>query len=218
MLQQAIAEAPQEVQDFFKSNNVHHYEDIKSRLLPELINKENNAGLLSRVTSVDFLDMAIIFRVVIRADVDSDELVSFIIDDHALADWGITSTRLLADAVRAAQEHFPFTLSTINDVLGLMGEDPKNTFMVMSNNRRHYGASVMLYSGALLETYARIGQPYYIIPSSIHEVLIVPESLHITVPELKDMCIDVNTSEVAEPDILGDTIYHYGSDGLRIVG
>lgn len=217
-----IEQAPLGVQEFFHSHKVWDYDEMKSRLLPCLVNKKNNAELLSYATGVDFLDMAVIFRVVIKADVESDELVSFVVDDKALNEWGVTSEQVLADSIAAAEKNFPVEISRIDDILGLAGEsetkpDLGNTFMVMSNDHRHYGAATMLYPGALGRVYFKLRQPFYIIPSSIHEVLIVPESLRVNATDCKDMCVDVNTSIVSESDILGDTIYHYGADGLRIV-
>ena len=74
----------------------------------------------------------------------------------------------------------------------------------------------MFYEGELERTYKCIG-PFSIIPSSVHEVLLVPDTLKIPSEELKGMLIDVNETIVADKDILGDHIYRFDPDnGLRI--
>ncbi len=55
----------------------------------------------------------------------------------------------------------------------------------------------------------RAGGDFFILPSSIHEVLIVPDNGEMKLPELEAMVRDVNATQVAPPDKLTDSVYHY---------
>ena len=78
----------------------------------------------------------------------------------------------------------------------------------MTNKRRKYGASILLFEDELAAVAEKMHGDFYILPSSVHEVLAVPEDL-MKDQELKEMVKNINDSEVAEEEILSYTIYKY---------
>ena len=87
-----------------------------------------------------------------------------------------------------------------------MFEEPRQ--YVMTNKRRKYGASILLFEDELASVAEKMHGDFYILPSSVHEVLAVPEDL-MKDQELKEMVKNINDSEVAEEEILSYTIYKY---------
>lgn len=194
-------------EEAFDSRDISEYSIAKGHIIPKLINKENNADWLSQVATTSFLDVAVVFLYVIKSE--GNDLVSFTISREQMEDWHITVDKLLYDAVHTAQRLFPLNIQSIEDVLGLSDDDYYQTFYVMSNNKRHYGAACMLYENAISDFAERIGQSLYIIPSSVHEVLLVPEGLRIPPDELREMLNDVNSSIVRDDEVLSEKVYYF---------
>lgn len=193
--------------DSFDFNDVADYSVAKGHIIPKLVNMKRNSDWIENVAHRSFLDLAVVFLYVIRAE--GDEFISFTISWDQLRDWGETVDSVYYDAVENAPRIFPLSIESIDDVLGLSGGSQYRTFYVMSNSKRHYGAACMLYDHALSDFADRIGEGFHIIPSSVHEVLLVPDSLEIPSGELRDMLLDVNQSIVRDDEILSDGIYYY---------
>ncbi|MCR5330366.1 MAG: DUF5688 family protein [Lachnospiraceae bacterium] len=107
------------------------------------------------------------------------------------------------------------------------GEDPENepkkwipedipSLFVLTNHSGVDGASCIVYDGLLERIKRRIGRGFYIIPSSVHEVLILPESDEFCKETLEDMVRDVNSTVLAEMDILSENVYHYPEDSFTV--
>ena len=80
---------------------------------------------------------------------------------------------------------------------------------ILTNRQRQYGATVMLYEGILKKVADKIGSGYYVIPSSVHEVILVPDSPETSVGFLKNMVREVNRTELARTEVLSDSVYYY---------
>lgn len=80
---------------------------------------------------------------------------------------------------------------------------------VLTNQQKLYGASCILYEHVLREFALSIGRNLYILPSSIHEVIIVPAYPDIKQRDLTKMVRDVNLQELNTDDILSDHAYYY---------
>ena len=80
---------------------------------------------------------------------------------------------------------------------------------VLSNTQKSLGAACILYDGVLKSCAARLGEAYYVLPSSIHEVIMVPVSAVGDEQELSAMVRDINRTQVRDTEILSDNIYLY---------
>jgi len=80
---------------------------------------------------------------------------------------------------------------------------------ILTNTRGINGAVVMVYPGCLKEIGNITGSDLYILPSSIHELLVIPDDGQIYIQELKNMIHEVNTSCVVAEEILSEQLYHY---------
>lgn len=204
--------------DIFDFEDVVDYREARGHIIPKLVNMKNNDELLEHVAHTTFLDLGVVFIYVIK--VEGDEIISFTLTREQIAEWGQTVDAVFYDSIDNAKRLFPLSIESIEDVLGLNDDRLKSTFYVMSNTKRHYGAASMLYDHVLSDFAERIGESFSIIPSSVHEVLLVPDSLSIPADELRDMLLDVNSSIVKEEERLSDNVYHYSRDtgSLEIVG
>ena len=83
--------------------------------------------------------------------------------------------------------------------------------MILTNSRKTYGACSILYPGMLEQLAERIGGDYYMIPSSVHEFLLVPAEREQDREELKKMIAEVNRTELPPEEVLSDHLYLYCS-------
>lgn len=88
-------------------------------------------------------------------------------------------------------------------------ERPEAMMYVLSNSTKQNGAACILYPNLLKRFAAGKNENFYILPSSVHEVILVPDRGEEEPGRLKDMVREVNTTQVEEEEILSDAVYYY---------
>ena len=98
-------------------------------------------------------------------------------------------------------------------------DDLPNPMFVLSNSRRMYGSSVILYDGVIKSSVDMLGDDLIIIPSSIHEILLIPASNCGSVESMKEAVLYTNRTVLDADDVLSDSIYYYSRkrDAFRIL-
>ena len=137
---------------------------------------------------------------------------------------GVTPEQLHADAMENAPQIKPVEIKGMSEVMAemmgveqaeMMGifpvapEDEK-IFVATVPDKVH-GAGVLAYQDFMDQAAERAGGDFYILPSSIHEVLIVPDNGEMGLKDLEAMVKEVNATQVAPADKLTDSVYHYDS-------
>ena len=98
---------------------------------------------------------------------------------------------------------------------GMMGMEPdppmpgEPVMLVATTRDSFMGASVIQYPGFMEQAAEQVGGDFFVLPSSIHEVLIIPDDGHQDYHELEAMVQSINQAEVAPADRLSDHVYHY---------
>lgn len=209
------------------------FNKIKDRICFKLCNTEKNLKLLKEIPSVPFKDLSIIFYIFINDSsigngqvlIKNDLFLNWNINDSELMDYaqantprllGIRFSNILNVLEEMAKKNCPDAENIcMNDFDALKGSGP--ALYVLSNKESFNGASSILYTGELEKVSEEIDDNYFIIPSSVHELIIVPESMEIEGKDnfnnkcttLLDMIHNVNMSEVPESDFLSDNLYYY---------
>ena len=88
---------------------------------------------------------------------------------------------------------------------------------VVTNKKRYYGAACIVYPNVLEEIGDLLQEDYYIIPSSVHEILFLPASQCIDSEALNTIIEDVNRSQVEDEDWLSDHTYLYQRAQKRLL-
>ena len=142
--------------------------------------------------------------------------------------WGISVEQLYL----AAKENTPRLLNadfqTMRTVIcQLLGKNcqeacpedcQEESYMyVLSNQFRHFGAICMLYDRVLEDIANQIDEDFYILPSSIHEVIILPVSCSPSLTEINDMIVEINETQVTEEEVLSDHAYFYSKNEGRLL-
>ena len=142
-------------------------------------------------------------------------MMSILIRNEQLKMWGIEEEELFTKADSNTPKCFPGHLRTIsdmvNDLCDLDITDDVNMY-VLTNEKKMYGAATMLYPDMLREAYNRMGGDFYILPSSVHELVLVPKDMTVDAKGLLEMVTQINRSEVCEEEVLADSVYYYNGE------
>lgn len=199
---------------------LENYEQAEKNIFYQLIHYEKNRERLKELPHRRVLDLAMVFYLRV---IQENERGTVLIRNDILERWGISRDTLEENARRRSWEKLPAQLITLEEILGLGGEeltaaDGRNVPMyILTNQARSLGAGVILYPGLLKEISRILGEEFYILPSSIHECILVPESMHYDQKELARMVKDINREHVSLQEVLSDSVYRYRREEDRII-
>ena len=216
------------------------FDSLKSRVMYRLIHTESNQELLKEVPSIRFLDLSVVFFLYIEENAVG-QLTTPIRKEH-LRQWKIGVSDLWKLARVNTPTAYPPVIQnmseTLNDLQNLHADtsdtivsteinrttigEPDETecettppIYILTNSSGLYGAGCMLYPTVLEDLSDRLNQDLLILPSSIHEVLILPADTPIGLRELQMMISTINQTEVLPEDRLSNQIYFYRrEDGM----
>ena len=196
---------PSELLDYGKAIN---------HIIPKFISKETAESCYpDEIVKIPYLDFYITFIYIIAKE--KSQIISYTVNKDMFSNYKVDEHQLLEDAIKTDESLMKIDIEQIEDALGLE-PDPRSSFTVVTNTSRMFGAAVILYKDVLKNYAERIGSSFSIIPSSIHEMLLIPDSMKIPVNELQDMLLDVNSTLVKPSEILGSHIYRYDMDTEKL--
>lgn len=189
---------------------------IKERIAYRLVSRKANEELLKDIPWVPFLNMAVIFF--LQLDSTSNTQITALIHKRLAELWKLSTNELFRLAKKNTPVLFPMSLEPLQnlvaDSLKETGSAPDDaSFLpdihVLTNRQGIYGASCLLYENVIKDFAERMASDLIILPSSIHEVLLIPDSHGFDYESLRQMVQDINAAEVPKEDILSDEIYFY---------
>lgn len=223
-----------EVVDIYRRNKLENdvdisvvtdFEKAKKDIRFKLINAACNSDLLAEVPHrIVFDDLALIYYVTVEQRVIGRGTVT--IRNEIMESWHTDEQTLFNLASNNTPRLDKGSVRSISSVLMEMMEeklDNENAselfdlvvgaddvpLYVCSNESKVFGAATVLYDGLLSSFGRKLGSDFYILPSSVHEVLFVPARDGIDVMELSQMVREVNSTEVSVQDYLSDSVYYY---------
>lgn len=198
------------------------YEAVRNMLAIRLCDPEMNQEYLKDKPYTRCGELAAIYRVQVMES--SEGIASAVITNNMLKLWGITPDQLHHDALTAENARGPICFYTMDDLMSeiMFSAKPTNLFdkrelvdadftpmYVLTNQSRIDGAGVLAREGVLDKIGELIGSDFYVLPSSIHEVLIVPDNGNMQTRDLEGMVREVNATQVSPEDLLSDKVQHY---------
>lgn len=166
-----------------------NYDAIRHQIIFRLVNYERNEELLTSCPYLPFCDLAITFRWLVHSD--SSGIASALITNKEMELWNITLEELYQTASINTRRLFPATIQPIQQLLSeyldkdadiqeLLDQTPDELqLFILSNEPRINGSTSMIYDGILADFAKKIKKDLYILPSSIHEVLLMPATKEI---------------------------------------
>lgn len=202
------------------------YENVKENLQVRICDPELNQERLNRMVHSIQGDYAAIYYVNLTED---DEFSSSMpITHEMLAIWNISKEQLHTDAIAADKNREPIfcVMSDLMDEM-FMGKEPCNMLLengcivqgafempmyCLTNGNRSNGASLIFHDDILEKIGKVIRSDYYVLPSSLHEVLILPDSTEMPIADMTAMVREINEFQVAVEDRLSDKIQFYSRE------
>lgn len=204
--------------DFFR-----YFDRVKDRICYRLVRREGNEELLKECPHVEFLDLAICFFYAYDGTRIGEGSI-LIKNAHALR-WGVRTGDLMRCAETNTARLFRWESFTMEELLresedfGFGGETDQKfepgkiadvvPMRVLTNEKRIHGAVSMIYRGVLEKLAEEVKKSFYILPSSIHEVILLADTGRETADSLKQMIREVNAAHVAPEEVLSDNLYYY---------
>lgn len=212
-----------ENQPEFNVEDFSNYDVMKEKLAIQVVSTERNTEMLEKIPHKEVEDMSLVCRFIVGDSKFGQG--SILVNNDMLENFGITKDQLFEDAAKYAPELRPSEIMSIADVLAqMMGIDvselsdqmgvpgnPDIPMFVASTHDKSNGAGIIAYPGFMEMAAEKIGGDFFVLPSSVHEVILVPDNGTGDFHELEDMVKEVNATQVDPRDQLSDKVYHYDS-------
>lgn len=204
---------------------IHDFEKLKDRIVFRLINTRANRALLEEIPSVPCQDLSAVFYLFLENN--SCGQITALISRRHLRLWDVTVQTLYELAEKNTPLLLPPELKSMDAVMNdiakeHMGKNYKEGIIeellpghkevplfVLSNTTGLHGACCILYPGVLKNFAEQLKRDLVILPSSIHEVLLLPYEDDMVFGDLSDMVTDINLAAVAAEDRLSNHVYFY---------
>lgn len=200
---------------------LQNYEELKGKFACKLIHRGKNEKLLNDIPYVPWMDLAIVVFVLL--EVSPYGTATVLVRKEHLEIWGLTEAQLFDEAKKNTPILLPYQFCPMRKLLQEIcpyavdeGEEEEESLYVLSNKLRSFGAASMLYDGILEKVGQKLGENYYILPSSIHEVIVVPESKSPVKQDLEEMVREINETQVEEEEVLSDRVYYFSRKENRL--
>lgn len=214
----------------------YSFEDMKRNVIYRLVNYEKNQKLLEHLPHIRFLDLAVIYHCLVHDE--EDGIGTIRITNEHLKFWNISLKELQQFAVRNTRKIFPPVIKSMEEVIkGILSDEcfeasdlsedlyeeadddqyaDRHRMFVLSNPKGINGATCLLYENVLKKFSDCLQADLFILPSSIHEIILIPYEKTITREALAAMVRDVNRTQVASDEVLSDRVYFYSRKNNEI--
>ena len=187
--------------------NMESFDAIKQRIFIKVCDRKISSEYLSNKPHFDMLNLSATFH--IKLDQSENALSSVPITNSRLKTWNISELDLFKVAIETCQNRSPLSVIPLNDLVGLPSEIP---IYVCCGTQKLNDAAVLFYPDTLNHIAEEVKDNYYLLPSSIHELLAIPESSGIEPHELEDIVHHANRTVVESEDFLSDTVLYYDKE------
>lgn len=215
-----------------KLDGIDNYEAVKKRLGVKLLNRSLNSLYMEKKVYVEYMDLIIVFFVEYEDLCIGRGIIG--VTPNMLSIWDVDTETLLRDATENMKKNYPVEFTSVVDLLireykkktedenNIMREDIKDLvdqltmvstsdrqMYVLTNERHNLGASTILYPDTLSKVGSVLNSDFYLLPSSIHEIIIVPDNGYVDEEAMNNMIRSVNSEHIAPDEILSDHMYLY---------
>lgn len=203
--------------------DICNYNKVKDRICMKLVNAEKNRNL-PNIPCDEFSDLQTVFYILLDKNVSTMTITHEIMNmwEVSVCDLykaAVKNTPKMLKGIVASLQHLYMQEITggFHSSFGLSDSDEeytikkeKDLMYVATNETKCFGASVIFYKNLLADFADVIGDDFYILPSSVHEVIFVPAA---SFPggsiDLKNLVKEINCTEVSEDETLSNNIYFY---------
>ena len=200
------------------------WEEFRRNVFMRLVNKEKNKELLNEIPHQEFMDLALLFYY--SVPISGGMLGTLIITKEHLGILNISEEELYQAAKSNCERFRPAKVCCMEEVvcdlakkLGVDVQEACSNYpflYVLTNSSGMFGAVAMIFEEELESFSKRINNSFYVLPSSVHEVILVPACKEFCVEYFAAMVREINETQVDPTEVLSDSIYYYDKNLKRI--
>ena len=204
----------------FKIPELTSYETAKDLLFVDVVGVQANAEMLQKVPHTRLEDIAMVYR--LQIDTLTDGNASVLITNSILDSMGVSLEQLHEDALANSPRIHPASMRTMAEVMAEMMGIPAEEFpadltgpqmFVVTTEDKTHGSAAAFYPDFMDQAAKQMEtSTIFILPSSVHEMLFLPDDGTMTADELRHMVTSINADVVAPEDRLTDSVYHYDAE------
>ncbi len=191
------------------------FEKCSPFIVYRLVNADRNRELLEQVPNIPFFDLAVTFYSLVGSQ--EDGVRSIRIDNQLMEKWGMDTYTLLKLAGSNTPRLFPVRYCPVSQALqGFSDTDQAEVLSygagepyLLTNQQGINGAAAWLYPNQMEQISQGHGKDLYILPSSVHELIVLAEEDREQEERLVEMVREVNRECVSTEDYLSDHVYLY---------
>lgn len=210
----------------FDLSILRKWDAARPHIYAKLVNREMNKGSLAGIPHRDFLDLAVIYYVEVGGIKDGNGMASFRVEDRHMEVWGQDEEGLYCAACSNMRISGQPIFENMDKVIRELMQDevpfagwedlPDSNAYVLTNRKKLFGAAELLDGNTLKEIGDKLGSDYMVLPSSVHECIIVPSDEGTSCEELADIVCEVNREQVLMEERLSDHVYLYDREGREL--
>lgn len=205
-----------ETKEDFGAKDIIDFEKVKDRIIPRLVNLKWNKLSLTQKPHTILCDLAITYHILLG---EKDGVMSVPIGYDLMNRWKITENDLYEIALKNQPRLCPTKVRSMREVISHMagfdvGADipADDTMFVITNKQQVNGAAALLDKEAMNKVVDTIGEDFIILPSSIHECIIVRGAGNEDIETISSMINEVNETQVSLEERLSDHPYKYSKE------
>ena len=202
------------------------YNTVKGRIFLKVINYEKNKDALKNMPYMKILDLAVVCYYAYLNDFLGSGSIQ--IETKHLNKWGVSKEDIMIQARKNTLEKLRVEVKGMGDVLSelldekLIEMNPESwkvrslckkkeefPMYIMTLRGRYFGAACICFEEYLEDFANKCNKSFFILPSSIHELILIPDSGREKPEVLKNMVQEVNAGHVPLEDQLSDQVYYY---------
>ena len=204
-----------------------NWEKVRDNLSLRLLEKDRNIDFLSNMPYADVGNgLALIVDINMPGDIDGGWRIA--VNHNVMDALGVDKETLFFTAMDDALVNDPPVLNDMTQALFspdkenlLDRSDPLEPMevsgmYVLTTENANLGAAALYYPDVKEKAADLLGSGYYVLPSSTHEVILVPDTAGHNEKDLCDMVKQANRTVVEPKDVLSDSVYHYDRDSRSL--
>lgn len=203
MFNDAMEQVKEKAADFDWLNS---WDNVKDMIRVKLINKRNTVPVSRSAKARGFSDLIMVPYLTIQV---AGRTGSSVVTDNMIERWGVTKAKVFNQAIKNIPCKVMPLAEQLAEMSGMDAEEFDSPFIIVTTPEQTYGAAAIIKAREKLKELCPNG--YYVIPSSIHEVLVIPKDVVSGKEELDDMVKEVNMNCLNPTDVLSDRAYEFAA-------
>ena len=213
-------------------DDITNFDSIKDKIDCRLLNMEKNEEYLKDRPFTQVEDLAVVYSIDLGGN-DIDGKMSTVITDNLMGQWGISTEELHSVAMENLENSDSKFMSMRDTIVALMFPDmdpsdptidmmlppmdPDKVMYVLTSDDKMYGAKQLLNTEKMDDIAEQLGGDFIVLPSSIHESIILPNAAGIDKNELEGIVQSVNSTVLEAQDFLSDNVYCYDAQDHELL-